>query len=314
MSTDYSRYIARPWTFKFEMSRGCNLRCKFCAVFAKPELYSDPEKRRFMPADRMRKIARSCNELNPTARVELAARGEPTLNPEILENIRAIREEMPKAQISVFTNGVVFLKENPALGRKMLNAGVNILNIDCYNNTYDRFQEWAKKTIADSKKETELKDFRTFSAYAKHNKGHAIRVINLVPDIAASVEGKPLVAVRVLHNMAGNADPEEHEKRFGIKPLTEPLEKNCARPYREFQVQYDGRVVICCLDWASESVMGKMPEQSAAEIWYSKLHRAILRDLYRKDRSGAPCNKCNYRGGYRLGLLQNPFKAKEVRV
>lgn len=314
MSKDYSRYIARPWTFKFEMSRGCNLRCKFCAVFARPDIYSDVEKRRYMKPERLRKIAQSCNELNPNARVELAARGEPTLSPFILENIRVIREEMPLCQISMFTNGIVFLKDDPNLGRKMINAGVNILNVDCYNNTYDRFKEWAKMTAEAAKKPIELKDFRTFSAYAKHPKGHTIRVINLVPDIAASVEGKPLVAVRVLHNMAGNVDDEQHEKIFGIEPLTEPLEKNCARPFREFQVQYDGTVVICCLDWASESVMGKMPDQSASEIWYSKLHRAILRDLYRKDRSGAPCNKCSYRGGYRLGLLQNPFKAKEVPV
>jgi len=35
-------------------------------------------------------------------------------------------------------------------------------------------------------------------------------------------------------------------------------------------------------------------------------HRNILKSLYVKDRSGAPCNKCDYKGGFRLGFLKDP--------
>ncbi len=31
--------IAKPWTLKVEFSRGCNLACKFCPIYADPAAY-----------------------------------------------------------------------------------------------------------------------------------------------------------------------------------------------------------------------------------------------------------------------------------
>lgn len=299
-------YIARPWTFKFEMSMGCNLKCKFCPVYATPSL-QDPAKRRFMDPKKLRAIARSCNELNPTARIELAMRGEPTLNPQILENMRILREEMPKAQISMFSNGTTFLQGKLGMN-DLIDAGVNILCVDCYNGTYKRFESMAKLQAGD---DITVQDFRKFSAYGRHSGGHRMRTIVLVPDIGDKDKaGKPLVRVREIHNNAGNADADMLLTHFDVPALEEPLEKKCARPFREFVVNYDGSVVICCHDWKSKDIMGWMPKQSAAEIWYGDKHLQILRALYRKDRSHAPCDTCDYKGGFRLGFLQDPFKKK----
>lgn len=296
-----TEYISRPWTFKFEFTKGCNLKCYFCPVYAMPEL-QDPEQREYMTPQLMRGIARSCADLNPSPRVELTMRGEPTLNPHVLKNLVVLREEIPGAQISMFTNGVTLLR-NEVSANALLDAGVNILNIDCYNKTYDRFEALARTWVAESEGETRLEDFRKFSAYKRHPKGERMRVVNLVPDIA---DENKLVAVRVIHNNAGNVDAKKLEERWGIPPLRETLKKKCARPFREFVVNWDGTVPICCHDWKDEAVLGKMPEQSASEIWFGDTHLAILRDLYAKDRSGAPCNKCDYAGGFRLGFLQNP--------
>lgn len=289
------KYIRRPVTFKIEMTKGCNLKCKFCPVYAMPELQGKYE---YMQPATAAVIMPLIAELNPEGRIELTRKGEPTLNPYIANNVRLMRETMPKVQISLFTNGTMLFKK-PEIIDELLDAGVNIFNIDCYNNTYNRFSAIVDKVSPSAEK----MDFREFSAYKRHSGGHKLRVINLVPDIADPAE---LVKVRKIHNAAGNTDREQM-KKFGVAWPTSPLKKNCAKPYREMVINYNGEVPICCEDWHDECILGKMPENTAREIWYGDFHLKILRSLWKKDRRGVPCNKCSFHGGYRLGLLHNPM-------
>jgi MoaA/NifB/PqqE/SkfB family radical SAM enzyme len=295
-------YIARPWTFKIEMTHGCNLRCKFCPVFAHEKFQGNYK---YMTPNRLRPIMKQLARLKSDGRIELTRRGEPTLNPHLEENIAIMREEMPKVQISLFSNGTTLLQKGKgaALIPKLLDAGLNIYNIDCYQGTYNKF----KKVVQDSYPNQRLEDFRTFTAYKHHSAGHKLSVVNLVPDIA---DPKETARVRKLHNAAGNQSPEM-SKKFGITPLTEPLAKKCAKPFRELNVNYDGKVPLCCEDWNEQCIIGDLTKNTAEEIWYGDFHLEILRSLYNKDRSGSPCDVCTFGGGHRLGFLQNPFERKK---
>lgn len=251
--------------------------------------------KRFLSPDMCRLISMQAADLREQARIELTLRGEPTLNPQVLENLAIMRECGPKFQISLFTNGVRILKDHD-LPRKLLDAGVNILCIDCYNGTYDRF-----KDIADASGEMVV-DFRAFSAYKRHSKGHTLRLINLVPDIQ---EGA--VDVRQIHNNAGNVNPEYLQSLPGYPNRQLPMVKKCARPFRELVVYHTGDVVLCCHDWGAEHVLGNVTEQTLEGIWYGSSHLQALRQLYAGNRAGVqPCDRCDYHGGYRLGFLQDP--------
>lgn len=303
MAKDYRRLIAPPWLAKIELVRGCNLACRFCPIYALPAYSEHPE---YLAPELCQWISAEIRSVNDHVRIELTMRGEPTLHPHVVDCVRAIRAELPKSQVSMFTNGVMFLKSRPSLPAELITAGVNILNIDCYNDTWARFQKVAAAVTADHP-DIRVTDFRRFSAYRRYPSGHRLRVINLVPDIADPDNG---VAVRVIHNNAGNSDPLQLQEHWGISPLTAPLQKKCVRPFRELVFTYDGSVVICCHDWKAESVLGKVPPDRVAEIWYGERHWQILRSLYRRDRSGVPCNKCDYHGGYRQGFLRNPTSGK----
>lgn len=298
--------IMPPWTFKIEMTKGCNLACKFCPVSLNEE-YRDPDQRQFLRPELAAKIGRDIQQLAPNARIELSMRGEPTLNPWFLDNVMAIRAAAPRAQISLFTNGITLLKNGPGLLISTLQSGVNIANIDCYGNTYDKFAAVAQ-SAGQMDGTIKIADFRDFSAYKRYPKGWLLKTINLVPDIADPAR---LVQVRGIHNMAGNIPPDVMVSRFGSAPQL-PLAKTCARPWREMTVYHDGRVAICCHDWGEESIMGDANQKSLTEIWHGEAHLAVMRELHKRQRTFAPCNKCDYHGGYRLGLLQNPDK--EVAV
>jgi MoaA/NifB/PqqE/SkfB family radical SAM enzyme len=292
--------IANPWTLKVEFSRGCNLACKFCPIYADPAEY---EVKRFLELALLDAFLQDYVRMVPKPRVELALRGEPTLNPKVEELLSTFRHRAPMSQVSMFSNGVRILRE-PELLIRLFESGVNILNIDCYNGTYDRFKELVARVTAGT--DIQLKDFRDFSAYQRHPNGEKLAVVSLVPDVADPAR---LVKVRVLHNMAGNSDPKTMLDKFGVEQLTEPLDKGCARPFREFILYYDGTVVLCCHDWKEEYVLGKFPEQSVRDIWFGERHAAALRAIYVKDRSGPPCARCDYNGGFRLGLLKDPRSA-----
>ena len=291
--------IKRPFTIKIEFTRGCNFSCKFCPIDVL-KMYSKNKK--FLDVKTCMTIAKQIKSVNPDGRIELTMRGEPTLNPDMLANLTILRSKLPNVQISMFTNGALFFK-NPTMVMNIIDAGVNILNIDCYNGTYDRFHKIASDIVT-VYSDIELKDFRTFSAYKRHKHGNALRVINLVPDIQ---EGE--VDVRQIHNNAGNVNPEYLKNLPGYVKHKLPMERRCARPFHELVVTYDGEVLICCQDWQAEYMLGNVFDNTLEEIWWGKEHWKILRSLYKKDRGNVtPCDKCDYKGGYRLGLLHNPYE------
>jgi hypothetical protein len=285
------------------MTRGCNLRCRFCAVFANEEFQGNYE---YMTPQRLRPIMAQLARLNPTGRIELTRRGEPTLNPYLEENVRIMREEMPRVQISLFSNGTTLLQKDkgPAMIPRLLDAGINIYNIDCYNGTYERFF----KLVHEKLPLLRLEDFRTFSAYKRYSSGHKLSFVNLVPDIA---DPKETARMRKVHNAGGNQSPAV-AKEFGLEWPKQPLKLNCAKAYREMNVNWDGVIPLCCDDWKVQYPLGDLTKQTVEEVWYGDRHLAALRSLYSKDRSGTPCNVCSFRGGYRLGLLQNPLVRKEL--
>ena len=285
--------IERPWTLKVELVRGCNLKCGFCPGHKYPEYSEAPS---FIDLELLSRFAHEFRGLKDNPRIELTMRGEPTLHPQVEAAVGVLRGGLPAAQISLFTNGVRLLK-TPELVLKLLSAGVNILNIDCYNGTYNRFQKLVGALGLG------VEDFRSFSAYKRYPNGHKLRVVNLVPDIADPSE---LVSVRKLHTNAGNLLPWQLE-RYGIVLPTLPRPQRCGRPFREFVLAVDGSVLVCCHDWGAEGVVGRYPESGVEEIWYGSQHRVILAELWGGCRGQlVPCNRCDYFGGYRLGFLKNP--------
>ena len=147
--------------------------------------------------------------------------------------------------------------------------------------------------------------------YKMHSFLQRYRVFCIVGDIKNKNDS---IKIRKIHNNAGNV-PREYIESVNEGSIDLPLSKNCGRPFREFIVQHDGTVVICCHDWSSKGVIGDLSyvDISCKSIWEGDLHMLYLRYLHRKDRSLHPCNECDYSGGYRLGFLRNPMTGESYK-
>ena len=68
---------------------------------------------------------------------------------------------------------------------------------------------------------------------------------------------------------------------------------------------FGGRVPICCLDWKHELIIGKFSEDgSLQDIWEGDVFESVRNLILDKKRIMRPCYKCNFNGGFRLGLLK----------
>jgi radical SAM protein with 4Fe4S-binding SPASM domain len=88
-----------------------------------------------------------------------------------------------------------------------------------------------------------------------------------------------------LLNWAGNASS------MPVPP--QPLREFCPRPFTMLCITTRGKVLLCCLDWRHEWIMGDVTEESLEDIWKGERFATIRRKLMRGDRSEVLCSRCN---------------------
>jgi len=278
--------LQKPWNCQIEIVRGCNLRCDFCAI------HNVPSEKIFM--DKLTYLASMTNlsSFDPI-RLEFAMRGEPTLHPEYIMMTGVARSFLPKSQITLTTNGIKLTKDAAI---SWFRHGGNVIVVDCYNNTFDKYMErFAGLPVFDFHK-------GDFNPWHRHDVG--TKAIVLVEDIG-KVTGK---AQRVILNQAGNVDWARVAK-YGLKPLEEPLNKKCVHPFREIAIFVDGSVSLCCRDWKQEAVLFNVNEVDLYWEWFKNKKWEYARQLlYNRERGGLNiCSRCDFHGGFRQGFLPKEY-------
>ena len=292
-----------PNNIQIELVEGCNRMCSFCGI------HSIWNKKEHMVIKSMslylaKKIAVGLKDWGfISKRIEFAMHGEPTLHKDVVEIISFYRKTLPKSQLQLTTNGLELIKKGGNFIVEMFNGGLNFLIVDMYTK---------KEEIEFVCKESGIKIQRYYDENQSnpyHYNGQANKIIMLMDDIG---ERNGERAARKILNHAGNSNVD-NLKKIGILPLKSPLVKKCSRPFREIVIHYDGTIPICCLDWRHEFIIGKFPEDGTfAEIWEGGCFSAVRRLLYDKNRTFRPCYRCDYNGGFRLGLLPQPDEFKNI--
>jgi len=283
--------IPNPWSLQVELTQGCNRRCEYCGIHS---LKDEASSYKFMEVKLAEQIAKEMNEWIPKGRrIEFALQGEPTINPCTTEIIRKFRENYPKCQMMLNTNGYRISKEKII---NYFNNGLNFLLLDIYDRITLDFCE----KLESSDFPIQIESFHSgFNVYQYHNS--KIQRVVFMDNYRKDAWEKTVV--RKINNQAGYM-PIEVQKKFGVY-VEKPLQKNCSNVHRELVIKYDGTVTGCCMDWLRKLIMGKFPEQSLQEIWVSDRFQALRQLLYNKCRKIEPCNRCNY-SGFKLGLIKDP--------
>lgn len=289
----------RPWVVQPELVTGCSMKfgkgsgglCHFCGLNA---IRNGPGGYEYMPLDIAERIASQVAEWCPNARIEFAMRGEPLMHPKAKDVIRMFRQKNPKGSLMLTTNGDTLRSHMRERIPPLFEAGLNLLLIDAYYpkerrdalmdegmglrsfgfDVYDFFKDWAGRGI---------------SPYARQSYQH--HTVVMMDDLAER-DGE--------HS---SRQVKTHAGSNPTKSISEPLRRNCGRPFRELVVHSNGNVPLCCDDWRQEFVIGNVLEHTFEEIWKHPRFEAARARLMQKDRGFGPCQFCDAPMAPRTGLL-----------
>jgi MoaA/NifB/PqqE/SkfB family radical SAM enzyme len=180
----------------------------------------------------------------------------------------------------IATNGDYI--KGPDMIRDLYNAGLNQLQINVYDeNRFDQLEDWLESIWWLERGNVNLrcspkKAFYTITEKWDYSNGR--------------------VGKFELSNRSGNIEL--------IPPMVEPIKSTCVRPFRIMQVNWKGRVVLCCNDYQSEVVMGNVVTLPLVDIWNSDGFMKYRRSLQAKNRNLPLCDVCSFRGGAYKHVLE----------
>lgn len=277
-------FTTKPFEIEVEAVRGCNMACDFCGN------YSLPVPPDYMSMDTAETASKKLAIWNGV-RVIFCGRGEPLLHPDIVNIVATFRGRLYDSQITLMTNGL--LLKQIGLVKSLFSSGLNYLLVDAYGGEKreQAVEQWCRESGFPVVYGTELNVWK--------NNGSRKRSVVILSDLR---EGKD--RTRKISGRCGAVNPAVYSK-YGITPVTSPLQKKCTRPFRELEILWDGTIPLCCFDWVVKVPMANINSVlNVRKYWEQDERLSLYRDaLQNKCREFSPCKDCDYWGGARQGFL-----------
>ena len=282
-----------PFSIQVEFTEGCNRGCSFCGLRGMRKKGTEPWY--FMSKSTATRIADEIARVGWRSRIIFSMHGEPTLNPNYMNIIKLFRKKLPKAVLSIMTNGcgIAQSEDIGQLITKLKHIGLNDLIIDTYSEGDDGNQ---------------------IREYCNQND---ISYQILGPGVP--LYGSSHTKFRILFNLPIQTDEGAAINRHlcnhcgAAAPLDFSYEgKRCARPFREMTFRYDGSVALCCNDFRVQYPIGNINDRNIDDLWQDKRFQAARILLYAGERGAfVPCRGCNALS-HRVGLLPDLLGKKEL--
>lgn len=276
--------LDKVYRLKIEAMLGCNRDCEFCGMTRKDTCMMQPELFNII-------LSKTPDTIK---RIEFILHGEPTMNPNLLDYVKAIRDKFPKVQISVCSNGFRFLgrKYDPDYVFELFNNGLNILQVDCYDmDSWESF----KKLIQENKTGIIEKKINVRNLYSQTKnlffsyRGNKNREIIYVNELS---QNSGAMQQRRFHTFGGNV-PVEVWKNYNDKytdfskfPLT-GKGKSCVSLLKYIPIGANGDIYFCCRDASHTTIMGNIRNVDLEELWVSEefqkvryILKSTRRDLF----------------------------------
>ena len=281
-----------------ELNGGCNYKCEMCPQTGGREK-SFLKK---LPSSVLSKILDDALQYGVES-VSLHGSGEPTLNADMPEAVRAVKSRGLKCLS--FTNGY---RLDEKMSRRLIDAGIDVLRVSAIGSDRDAYHRWMSIDVFEQVRD----NVRRFGQLNRDMGGHSeIHLYHLVTDVAR--EQQEVAAYRsnwvdytgafaeiwLMHNWSGGY--ETPYARHEMVP--DPAPRSCGRPFSELlQVRAGGldghnaAVVACCMVLGKDgaAVLGHLDDQSIADVVSGEAYEA-LRAAHRDGRFSdiSYCKDCD---------------------
>jgi len=237
----------------------CNRKCQFCPR-SDPEY---PDIKEFISTSLHKKIFKELSEIDYSGLVIYSGFVEPLLNKNIYKNISEARNYLPKAAIELITNG-------------------DVLNLDRLKRLFDSGLDTILISVYDGKEQEEMFQELCVAANLKKNQ-YVIRNRYLPETLNFGMN---------FSNRSGMLE----NAIYRVKPLQNPLNKECFYPAYKFFIDYNGDVLICSHDWGKKNIVGNLKNQKILDVWLNKKFEFARKKLLLGKRTLEPCSRCDVDG------------------
>lgn len=263
-----------------ETTNLCNARCVMCCHSAMRR------KKGIMNKKLFRKIVTEAKELG-ARRFTLSGIGEPLLDPNLTNRITYLKSQIKDCKIRFFTNASLLIEEK---ANQLVKSGIDeiVISLNGYKNSYEKvmglsFDQTAKNIKYLLKIKPKNLHIHLSCMYVNENAADIKKITALWTDKI------DLMAVKIPENWAG--------KKIIETPFSLPYPSKkwpCKGLFDSFNINWDGKVVLCCRDYNAQLVVGDVNKQSIQDIWAGKKFQRIRQMHLERNIDGIPiCRHCD---------------------
>ncbi|MDD5594692.1 MAG: radical SAM protein [Candidatus Omnitrophica bacterium] len=248
-----------PLLVDIETSSVCNLYCPMC--YRITEDFKKNAVKQFMDMDLFKKIVNECAASNVYA-LRLSYRGEPFINPDIIEMIKyAKKAGIP--EVSSLTNGVAI---TPEMFEEIIKAGLDWLTIS-FDGLNDKYEEIRRPAKFD-----EMYDkIKMFSKLK--NKFSSVKPVLKIQSIWTQIKDDPQAFYDAFSPYVDNIATNpliDYNRSLNDKQIVLEEKFDCPFIWQRLTIFSDGNVPLCINDENAKYIIGNIRNSSLIEIWNGK--------------------------------------------
>jgi radical SAM protein with 4Fe4S-binding SPASM domain len=282
--------LKTPFVVYVEPSGACNLKCGFCPVGIDPA----PLKKNVMAFSLFTKMVDDIAAFPSKIKLlRVCGNGEPLVNKDIVRMLAYARERNIAERIEMISNGLLLTDRLIA----ELPQHLDRIIISIEGLSAAEYLSTCRTTVDFSRFADTLRAlYKARGTCVVHLKIHheAVRTDEALAAFKALVQDcSDEYYVEKLVPMWPELDSPHFTKEFRWEETAVTPRAVCVQIFKGLQVQADGEVVPCCVDWKRVNVLGDIRHQSVSEIWNGER----IRHLQRRHLSGLkpqlePCRSC----------------------
>jgi len=290
--------LETPFELQLAVTNICNFRCGYCPCSAPDLLKKNQVRKGVMDFELYTKIIDDLNDFPQEIKIlRLVKEGEPLLNKRFADMVRYAKAKRPSVTVDTTTNATLL---TPELSDAIIDAGLDKIFISLQGIHAEAYQR-ISDVIVDFDRLVE--NILYFCSNRRQCK-----VYIKVPDIGVNESEKEeffRIFDRHVDEMSveniiptwPDFDISHVKKDDGIGyyggPVYPEYIKVCPTIFYNLNIDFDGAMAPCPLDWAHVAALGNVKEQSLRELWNGEKINALRRQHLRGGRVSHPlCGKC----------------------
>jgi glycosyltransferase involved in cell wall biosynthesis/MoaA/NifB/PqqE/SkfB family radical SAM enzyme len=276
-----------PIEIQIQTNTFCNATCVMCPH---PEVKQEVSMGH-MEESLYRDILLQCAAEPGLKRIEPFLMNEPFTDKRLLDWIALAKETVPHADVTVTTNGALV---TPAVSDRLVRSGLDAIWFSFNGAEEDTFE--AIMGIPQASVVENIDYLLSVRPSTLRVCVNMIETTMMQPEIARNVRNWTRRGVEAgpspLVNRGGNV---RNYEQLNYRPINARPIRVCELVFYKMYILYNGDVVLCCMDWRRQVVLGNLRRQSLAEIWQGEQYTHIREKLLRRDTSQLElCGTCSY--------------------